>query len=110
MQIRITQQDDKIKVESKTGGLTYKNEGNLDAVGTISKMAELLGVNLNGTPTLKTDDELFGIDTERLDKLVTHLINKGIDESIAGDMARTILIMHPEGGNIRVSGDNVMVY
>jgi len=48
-------------------------------------------------------------DPERVAKLAASLISKGVHPSLADQMATDILIMHPEGGNIRVTGTLVEI-
>lgn len=48
-------------------------------------------------------------DNARIEALAKHLIEKGIDASLAPQVARDILIFHPQGGSIRVQDGVVQV-
>lgn len=48
-------------------------------------------------------------DEKRVEALAQHLIDKGIHESLAAQVARDILIFHPNGGAVRVQDGTVKV-
>lgn len=48
-------------------------------------------------------------DPGRVATLASHLVAKGIHESLAGQVAHDILVFHPGGGNVRVQDGVVEV-
>lgn len=48
-------------------------------------------------------------DERRVEALARHLVEKGIHESLAAQVARDILIFHPDGGSVRVQDGVVQV-